>query len=421
MARRSKKADPLEGLALGKRSTMLNWNDLSPAELTVLETIFWSSGVSRAELAQNSGFSRSKANAAVAALVERGMLDETGPQASSGGRRPETLLLSSSMGVLAAINLGASSVDVALFAPDMTELAYHAEPIEVREGPGVVLPRVREILRDLRKRCSIRSDQVIGIGMGVPGPVEFGSGLLVAPPIMPGWEGFSIREYLREEYHAPVFIDNDVNAMAMGELWRLHRELPNFIVVKVGTGIGCGIVCNGMIYRGTNGSAGDVGHICVDPNGERCHCGNQGCVEIMAAGPAIARMGTEAAKTGKSPRLAQILASKGVITPEDVGQAGSGGDVASNAIIKLSGKLIGQMLASAVNFFNPSHVFIGGGVSHIGPLFLAAIRQSVYQRSLALSTRHLEILYAPLGDRAGVKGCAAMALHETMRVRGVLP
>ena len=105
---------------------MLNWNDLSPAELTVLETIFWSSGVSRAELAQNSGFSRSKANAAVAALVERGMLDETGPQASSGGRRPETLLLSSSMGVLAAINLGASSVDVALFAPDMTELAYHA-------------------------------------------------------------------------------------------------------------------------------------------------------------------------------------------------------------------------------------------------------------------------------------------------------
>ncbi len=121
MARRLKKADPLEGLAFGKWETMVSWNDLSPAELTVLETIFWSSGVSRAELAQNSGFSRSKANAAVAALVERGMLDETGPQASSGGRRPETLLLSSSMGVLAAINLGASSVDVALFAPDMTE------------------------------------------------------------------------------------------------------------------------------------------------------------------------------------------------------------------------------------------------------------------------------------------------------------
>ena len=165
----------------------------------------------------------------------------------------------------------------------------------------------------------------------------------------------------------------------------------------------------------------DVGHICVDPAGERCHCGNQGCVEIMAAGPAIARQGTEAAIAGKSPQLAQVLAANGFITPEDVGHASRGGDVAANAIIKLSGKLIGQMLASVVNFFNPSHIFIAGGISHIGPMFLASIRQSIYQRSLPLSTRHLEILYAPLGDRAGVIGCAAMALQETMRVRGVLP
>lgn len=400
---------------------MVRWDDLSPAEITVLETVFWSSGISRSELSEQSGFSRSKANMATAALIERGMLDETGPQASSGGRRPETLLLSSDMGVLAAIDLGASSVDVALVAPDMTVLAHHAEAIEITEGPGVVLSRVKEILRDLRKRCNIRAEKVIGIGIGVPGPVEFDSGLLVAPPIMPGWEGFSIREYLRDEYAAPVFIDNDVNVMAMGELWRLHRKLPNFLVIKIGTGIGCGIVCNRMIYRGTNGSAGDVGHICVDPAGERCHCGNQGCVEIMAAGPAIARQGMEAAKAGKSPQLAQVLAANGVITPEDVGQASRGGDVAANAIIKLSGKLIGQMLASVVNFFNPSHIFIAGGISHIGPMFLASIRQSIYQRSLPLSTRHLEILYAPLGDRAGVIGCAAMAFQETMRVRGVLP
>ena len=280
---------------------MVRWDDLSPAEITVLETVFWSSGVSRSELAEQSGFSRSKANMATAALIERGMLDETGPQASSGGRRPETLLLSSDMGVLAAIDLGASSVDVALVAPDMTVLAHHAEAIEITEGPGVVLSRVKDILRDLRKRCNIRAEKVIGIGIGVPGPVEFDSGLLVAPPIMPGWEGFSIREYLRDEYAAPAFIDNDVNVMAMGELWRLHRKLPNFLVIKIGTGIGCGIVCNRMIYRGTNGSAGDVGHICVDPAGERCHCGNQGCVEIMAAGPAIARQGCRGGESRQEP------------------------------------------------------------------------------------------------------------------------
>ncbi|WP_341675101.1 ROK family transcriptional regulator [Niveibacterium sp. SC-1] len=400
---------------------MVRWDDLSPAELTVLETIFWSAGVSRAELAQLTDFSRSKANAAVAALIERGMLDETGPQVSSGGRRPETLLLSRNLGVLAAIDLGATSLDVALMTPDLTVLAHHSEPADVGSGPGVILSRVREVLRELRARCNIRREEIFAIGMGAPGPVEFGSALLVAPPIMPGWEGFSIREYLREEYAAPAYIDNDVNVMAMGELWRTHRQVPNFIVVKIGTGIGCGIVCNGMIYRGADGSAGDVGHICVDPNGQRCHCGNQGCVEVMAAGPAIARMGTEAAQAGQSQMLADVLADKGVITPEEVGQASRSGDNAANAIIKLAGTLIGQMLASAVNFFNPSQVFICGGISRIGPLFLAAIRQSVYHRSLALSTRHLEIQYAPLGERAGIIGAGALALHETLRNRGRLP
>jgi len=405
----------------GGDETVVRWDDLAPAELTVLETIFWSAGVSRAELAQLTDFSRSKANAAVAALIERGMLDETGPQASSGGRRPETLLLSRNLGVLAAIDLGATSLDVALMTPDLTVLAHHSEPADVGAGPGIILSRVREVLRELRTRCNIRREQIFAIGMGAPGPVEFGSGLLVAPPIMPGWEGFSIREYLREEYAAPAYIDNDVNVMAMGELWRTHRRVPNFIVVKIGTGIGCGIVCNGMIYRGADGSAGDVGHICVDPNGQRCHCGNQGCVEVMAAGPAIARMGTEAAQAGQSQMLADVLADKGVITPEEVGQASRSGDNAANAIIKLAGTLIGQMLASAVNFFNPSQVFICGGISRIGPLFLAAIRQSVYHRSLALSTRHLDIQYAPLGERAGIIGAGALALHETLRNRGRLP
>ncbi|MDQ8020474.1 MAG: ROK family transcriptional regulator [Moraxellaceae bacterium] len=397
------------------------WDHVSPAELAILETIFWSAGVSRAELAQHTEFSRSKANNAVASLLERGMLDETGPQASSGGRRAETLLLSRSLGYVAAIDLGATSLDVALMTPDLTVLAHHAEPADVGAGPGVILSRVREILRELRERCKVRREQIFAIGMGAPGPVEFGSGLLFAPPIMPGWEGFSIREYLGDEYRAPAYIDNDVNVMAMGELWRTHRRVPNLIVVKVGTGIGCGIVCNGMIYRGADGSAGDVGHICVDPNGLRCHCGNQGCVEVMAAAPAIARMGTEAAREGQSAMLAEVLASKGVITPEDVGNASRSGDTTANAIVKLAGTLIGQMLASAVNFFNPSQVLISGGVSRIGPLFLAAIRQSIYHRSLALSTRHLEIQYAPLGERAGIIGAGALALHETLRRRGRMP
>ena len=198
-------------------------------------------------------------------------------------------------------------------------------------------------------------------------------------------------------------------------------KLAHFFVIKIGTGIGCGIVCHGEVYRGAAGSAGDVGHICVDQDGPRCHCGNVGCVEVMAAGPAITRMAVEAAQAGESTALAECLRVQGRIDAIDVGEASRAGDASANAIVQRAGSLIGQMLASIVNFFNPSHVFIGGGITRIGPLFLAAVRQSVYQRSLALSTRHLEIQYTPLGAQAGLIGAGVLAMHETLKVRGVAP
>jgi len=396
----------------------MNRTPLSAKELSVLEGVFWSHGPSRDALSSQLNFSKTRANAVVAGLIEQGWLDEVGQRASSGGRRAETLQLHRGLGVLLCADLGATSVEVAALTPDLQVLARHGEAVDVRAGPGIVLSRMRTLMREVLSRASIKPRQVIAIGIGVPGPVDFASGQLVEPPLMPQWDSYSIRDDLRADYDAPVWVDNDVNLMALGELWRLKRALPNFLVIKVGTGIGCGVVCHGEVYRGANGSAGDVGHICVDPDGPRCHCGNLGCVETMAAGPAIAREAAEAAQTGRSAMLAERLAQQGELTPEDVGHASRAGDAAANAIVQGSGTLIGQMLASVVNFFNPSHVFVGGGVTRIGPLFLAALRQSVYHRSLALSTRHLEILYTPLGDRAGLIGAGVLALQETLRSRG---
>ncbi len=396
----------------------MNRTPLSAKELSVLEGVFWSHGPSRDALSSQLNFSKTRANAVVAGLIEQGWLDEVGQRASSGGRRAETLQLHRGLGVLLCADLGATSVEVAALTPDLQVLARHGEAIDVRTGPGIVLSRMRTLMREVLSRASIKPRQVIAIGIGVPGPVDFASGQLVEPPLMPQWDSYSIRDDLRADYDAPVWVDNDVNLMALGELWRLKRTLPNFLVIKVGTGIGCGVVCHGEVYRGANGSAGDVGHICVDPDGPRCHCGNLGCVETMAAGPAIAREAAEAAQTGRSAMLAERLAQQGELTPEDVGLASRAGDAAANSIVQSSGTLIGQMLASVVNFFNPSHVFVGGGVTRIGPLFLAALRQSVYHRSLALSTRHLEILYTPLGEQAGLIGAGVLALQETLRSRG---
>ena len=390
-------------------------DDLSADATTVLQTIFWSVGVSRFALSDRLTFSKSKTNSLVASLLDLGLLEEAGLQDSTGGRRAETVQISTRLGVLIGIDLGATSLEVALLQPNMDILARHSEPADVRTGPGVVLARVRALVRQLLQQCQLTPKQVIGIGIGVPGPVDFESGQLVNPPLMPAWDSFSVRDYFKEEYAAPVFVDNDVNLMALGELWRLQHSLQNFLVIKVGTGIGCGIVCHGEVYRGANGSAGDVGHICVDTEGPRCHCGNVGCVEAMAAGPAIVRMATLAANEGRSPALAARLKEAGVLTPEDVGQANRNGDAAANDIVLEVGTKIGQMLASVVNFFNPSHVFIGGGITRMGPLFLASVRQSVYQRSLALSTRHLEIQYTPLAEQAGLVGAGVLAMQETLK------
>jgi glucokinase-like ROK family protein len=396
------------------------WTHLSRDELRVLDSTFWSAGESRHRLADRLGCSKSKANALIAGLIEQGLLVEAGAQRSQGGRPAETLRLAPTLGVLLAVDVGATSLGVAVLAPDLTLLAQREEPADVRtQGPGEVLARARKLLHALLAEQGLASTRVLGIGIGVPGPVNFAIGQLVNPPLMPSWDSFSIRDFLADDFgRAPVWVDNDVNAMALGELWRLRRAWPNFLVIKVGTGIGCGIVCHGEVYRGATGSAGDVGHICVDQDGPRCHCGNVGCVEAMAAGPAIVRRAIEVAESGESPALAELLRAKGRLEAVDVGEASRAGDAAANHIVQRAGSLIGQMLASVVNFFNPSHILLGGGIVHIGPLFLASVRQSVYHRSLPLSTRHLEVQLAGLGENAGLIGAGALAMSELLKSGG---
>ena len=400
---------------MGKPSPLLALGDLSPAEAHILNLLLWHRTLTRGELSREMNFSRSKVHELVAGLLDRGLLQEVGLSPSSGGRPPVALAFREDLGVLGAVDLGATSLDVALLSPTLRLLAHHAEDLDVRLGPGPVMARVRSLLNRLLEALGLAPERLLAIGMGVPGPVEFKSGLLINPPIMPGWEGFSIRDYLQETFPCPVFVDNDVNIMALGELWWGRRRHENFVVIKVGTGIGAGIICRGEIYRGADGAAGDVGHICVDPQGPVCHCGNIGCVEAMAGGPAIARMALEAAERGESPLLARLLEERGALTPVEVGQASREGDPVANRIIQRAGQLIGQMLASLVNFFNPSQILVGGGVTRVGPLLLASIRQSVYQRSLPLSTRHLYIGYTQLGERSGVVGAGVLALGEVIR------
>ncbi len=373
--------------------------------------------ISRARLIEALNSSRSKISSEVARLIEKGLLAENGLAASEGGRRSSLLVIPPSAGLIAAVDIGATSIDVALTTLGSELVAHRGEPADVREGPLSVLDRVKTLLTELIDEQVASPSDVLAIGVGVPGPVEQASGLLTVPPIMPGWDRFPIRGAFAGEYAAPVFVDNDVNVMALGEHWGgVAKGVDDVIFVKIGTGIGSGLIIGGRLHRGTQGCAGDFGHICVDPDGPLCSCGNVGCLEAMAAAPAIVLQAERCAREGESRTLMAILQERGELNMKDVAEAARRGDHCALMVIRRSGRLIGQTLASAVNVLNPSLIVIGGGVSRIGHALLAEIRSAVYQRSLPLATRNLPIVLSELEDTAGVVGASVLAAKGVLNV-----
>jgi glucokinase-like ROK family protein len=279
---------------------------------------------------------------------------------------------------------------------------------------------VKTLMAELLNSQAVASETILAVGLGLPGPIEFASARPVAPPLMPGWDGLHVPDLFRPEFGCPIYVDNDVNVMALGEQWTgAGRGVDNFLVVKVGTGIGAGIISDGHLHRGSDGCAGDIGHIEADPDGPECHCGNRGCLEAMAGGAAIARLALEAATDGRSPFLAERFAAAGSVGVPDVADAAQHGDQVALEIIRSSGRLIGRVVAGIVNFFNPSVVIVSGRVCGLGDLFLAGVREVVYRRSTALSTRRLEIRYSALRGTEGTIGTAILAIEELFAARGV--
>jgi len=388
---------------------------LTAAELTAVNLVRKQGPLSRTNLANLLDVSRASVTAIAGNLVDLKVLEEVGHGKSEGGRRPRLLDINADLGFIAGIDVGATSIDLALADFRGNILDKRSEPADVRKAPEQVLSRITELVIDMLEDREAMAMDLVGLGIGVPGPVHFPTGMLIEPPLMPAWDSFPIKDFLRKEFPQtnPV-VDNDVNIMAIGEARAGGgKGIDNFFYIKIGTGIGCGIIAKGEIYRGSDGTAGDVGHICVDYNGPICHCGNPGCLEAMAAGPAIAKRGKEAAMSGKSKILATLMEkSNGTLTAKDVGRAAAAGDQSANRIIADSGRMIGGVLAGLVNFYNPRAIFIGGGVTNIGTQLLSTIRQATLRRATALSTRALKIEFSKLKDDAGVHGATWLAIEN---------
>jgi len=387
----------------------------------VLEAIRLGHGRSRAEVAHHTGLSRGLVAQRLAELIEAGLIEDAELSESTGGRPARRLHLRGEAGTILVADIGATSIDVALTDLEGRILTTSQEAADVGDGPDVILGRVEQLFETLLGESSEQwgGGAPWAIGIGVPGPVEFATGRPVSPPIMPGWNGYPVRERFVERYGVPVWVDNDVNIMALGE-WRAGaaRFHANMVFVKIGSGIGAGVIADGYLHRGARGSAGDVGHIQVtDDRSVVCRCGNIGCLEALAGGHALAQDAVAAAADGRSDYLAGVLAADGEVTARDLADGASRGDVVCQELVTRSGHLVGAMLASVVNFFNPSLIVIGGGVANAGDRLLAAVREAVYRRSLPLATRDLLILPSALGARTGSIGAAVMVTDELFSPR----
>ena len=385
--------------------------------VSVLDLIRSGEAQTRPELVRQTQLARNVVADRVERLQALGLVRDGGLRRSTGGRAPRSLELVLDAGLVYAAELGATRLEVGVANLSGQILASEEMPIDVREGPVQTLETV---LRALTKLSVGMKPRVWGMGIGLPGPVEWESGKPYAPPIMPGWDGFDVRGFFADRLGCPVWVDNDVNMMAVGELRAgVAQECEDVVYLKVGTGVGAGIVSSGKLHRGAQGAAGDIGHISVaSGDAELCRCGNYGCLEAVAGGTKLVSALDDALNEPNASQLAQCCASEGR-TVEAIVRAAHFGDPVAIRLLVESARTVGGVLAQLVNLLNPAMIVIGGRVGRSLDLYLATLRQAVLRRSLPLATRSLEVVVSPLGERAGLVGAAFTAVDQLLSVEGV--
>ncbi|AYG04014.1 ROK family transcriptional regulator [Gryllotalpicola protaetiae] len=355
----------------------------------------------RAQLAELTGLARSTVSARLEGLLSSGLAVPAGDESSTGGRPPALVAFNPAARVVLAVDLGATHGVVAL--TDLAGSILHTESRElaIASGPEPVLDWAIAAAKRVLTASGRARTELVGIGVGLPGPVEHASGLPTNPPIMPGWNRFDVPGYVGRHFDVPVLVDNDVNVLALGEHAVTWPDVTDMVFVKVSTGIGAGIISGGRLQRGAQGSAGDLGHVRV-PFTRRTpqHGAEDADLEALASGPAIAAWMTE--------RDAPAL------TSQDVMEAGLRGDPLAVQGLRQAGRDLGEVLATVVNLLNPSVVVIGGSVARAGEHLLAGVREVVYGQSTPLATQNLSIVHSRAGATGGVLGAAIMVIQRVL-------
>jgi len=364
----------------------------------ILELVRSGRASTRSDLRRLTGLSRTAVVTRVNTLHDAGLLLLGTELASTGGRPPGGLVFNRDAGVVAAVAVGRSRSQVALFDLLGEELDTAAVDHEVAAGPDAVMPVVAE---QLARLTGARAMPVLGVGMSLPGTVDPERVMSVDSPVMTGWDGVELAPYLADAATGPLLLGNDADVLARSERLAHGDRFRDLLVVKASTGLGLGIIAGGRVIAGHRGGAGEIGHTKVDAAaGRQCRCGDTGCLETIAGGWALV------AQLDDSDRPVGHIRDLVALALE--------GDAAAKQLLRESGRRLGEVLAVAVNLVNPEAVVLGGDMAAAFDVYAAGVRESLYARASALATRDLQVRPSTYGDRAGLVGCAALALDHVL-------
>lgn len=376
--------------------------------------------ISRADISKITKLTRSTASNIVDYLIKKGLIKEIGLTSSGVGRRAILLKLNSKAYHAIGIDLGTLHTTVAitdLLGRVETKIEY---PTDCQKDKDKIIEKLVGTINNIIKNSGIKREKIVGIGVAAPGLIDKEGTMLITPNF--GWRDTPLREILKKKFHIPVFVDNNVNAMALAESeFGKGQGVKNFVFVNVGMGIGAGVVIKGELFHGESNCTGEIGHTTVDYNGPKCSCGNNGCLEVMASGPAIAKRAIKGIKEGEKSLISE-LANYGLnqISAEIVATAADQGDKLGRSIMEETGEYLGTGVANIINLFNPELVIIGGGVAQAGELIFKPLKRTVQKRAFSVSAEVAKIIPESLGKDCTVMGAAALALKEIFKITRVI-
>ncbi|WP_267593463.1 ROK family transcriptional regulator [Carbonactinospora thermoautotrophica] len=368
----------------------------------VIRAVRAAGSLTQAEIARATGLSAATVSNIVRELKEAGTLLVT--PTSAGGRRAQSVSLSRRAGLALAVDFGHSHLRVAVGDMAHEVLAEETVPLDVDASAEEGLRVAQRLVEAVLRRAEVDRSEVVGVGLGVPGPIDTRTGTVGSSTILPGWVGVSPQDALAERLGLPVHVDNDANLGALGELvWGAGRGMTDLAYIKVATGVGAGLVIGGRIYRGSGGTAGEIGHITIDDTGKVCRCGNRGCLETFVGAPFL---------------LELLRHSHGELSLHQVITLAKEGDQGSRRVIADAGRHIGVGVANLCNLLNPQAVIVGGELAQAGEILLGPIREAVDRYAIPSAARALTVTQGALGERAEMLGALALVLHESELLPG---